>query len=135
AEAKRDERIGRWAETACRATVRAQACDVLRSYLPAATLTNVGLFGVGQAFEYLLSKLFSLKLGEATDVAAAMQTELNQLIPSFVKRAQVNDYLIETARAARSLAAGTPQAAKVRPNEPVTLIEYDADAEGKRHAA
>jgi thymidylate synthase ThyX len=135
AEAKRDERLGRWAETAYRATVRAQACDVLRSYLPAATLTNVGLFGVGQAFEYLLSKLFSLKLSEATDVAAAMQTELNQLIPSFVKRAQVNDYLIETARAARSLAAGTPQAAKVRPNEPVTLIDYDADAEDKILAA
>jgi hypothetical protein len=47
-----------------RATVRAQAYDVLRSYLPAATLTNVGLFGVGQAFEYLLSKLFSLQLDE-----------------------------------------------------------------------
>jgi thymidylate synthase ThyX len=134
-EAKRDEKLSRWAETAYRATVRAQACDVLRSYLPAATLTNVGLFGVGQAFEYLLSKLFSLKLGEATDVATAMQTELNQLIPSFVKRAQVNDYLIETARAARSLAARTTQAAKVRPSEPVALIDYDADAEDKILAA
>src|SRR5215470_6068759 len=134
-EAKRDERLSRWAETAYRATVRAQACDVLRSYLPAATLTNVGLFGVGQAFEYLLSKLFSLKLGEATDVARAMQTELNQLIPSFVKRAQVNDYLIETARAARSLAAGTPQTDKVSPSEPVTLIDYDAHAEDKVLAA
>ena len=87
-EAKQDEKLSRWAETAYRATVRAQACDVLRSYLPAATLTNVGLFGVGQAFEYLLSKLFSLQLDEATCVATAMQTELNQLIPSFVKRAQ-----------------------------------------------
>ena len=65
-EAKQDEKLSRWAETAYRATVRAQACDVLRSYLPAATLTNVGLFGVGQAFEYLLSKLFSLQLDEAT---------------------------------------------------------------------
>jgi thymidylate synthase ThyX len=57
AEAAKDERLKRWAETAYRATVRAQACDVLRSYLPAATVTNVGMFGVGQAFEYLLSKL------------------------------------------------------------------------------
>jgi thymidylate synthase ThyX len=134
-EAKRDEKLSRWAETAYRATVRAQACDVLRSYLPAATLTNVGLFGVGQAFEYLLSKLFSLQLEEATSVAAAMQTELNQLIPSFVKRAQVNDYLIETARAARNLAARTAQAAKVSPSEPVTLIDYDTDAEDKVLAA
>jgi len=134
-EAKQDEKLSRWAETAYRATVRAQACDVLRSYLPAATLTNVGLFGVGQAFEYLLSKLLSLQLDEATDLAAAMQSELNQLIPSFVKRAQVNDYLIETARAARSLAAWTAQAARVSPSEPVTLIDYDADAEDKILAA
>jgi thymidylate synthase ThyX len=134
-EAKRDEKLSRWAETAYRATVRAQTCDVLRSYLPAATLTNVGLFGVGQAFEYLLSKLFSLQLGEATDLATAMQMELNQLIPSFVKRAQVNDYLIETARAVRSLAARTAQTASVGPSEPVTLVDYDTDAEDKILAA
>jgi thymidylate synthase ThyX len=134
-EAKRDEKLSRWAETAYRATVRAQACDVLRSYLPASTLTNVGLFGVGQAFEYLLSKLYSDELSEAKDLAGALHGELNQLIPSFVKRAQVNDYLIETARAARSLGARTEQAAKVRPSEPVTLIDYEADAEDKILAA
>ena len=64
-EAAKDERLKRWAETAYRATVRAQACDVLRSYLPAATLTNVGMFGVGQAFEYLISKFYSHELSEA----------------------------------------------------------------------
>ncbi len=90
-EAKGNEKLQRWAETAYRATVRAHACDVLRSYLPAATLTNVGLFGVGQAFEYLLSKLYSHELSEAKELAGAMHSELNQLIPSFVKRAQFND--------------------------------------------
>ena len=62
ADAKKDERLKRWAETAYRATVRAHACDVLRSYLPAATLTNVGMFGAGQAFEYLISKFYSHEL-------------------------------------------------------------------------
>ena len=65
ADAKNDERLRRWAETAYRATVRAHACDVLRSYLPAATLTNVGMFGVGQAFEYLIGKFYSHELTEA----------------------------------------------------------------------
>ena len=65
ADAKNDDRLRRWAETAYRATVRAHACDVLRSYLPAATLTNVGMFGVGQAFEYLISKFYSHELSEA----------------------------------------------------------------------
>ena len=79
----------------------------LRSYLPAATLTNVGMFGVGQAFEYLFSKFYSHELSEAKDLASAMHGELNQLIPSFVKRAQVNDYLsgILAKRGASSLMA------------------------------
>src|SRR5213592_143484 len=51
-DAVKDDQLRRWAESAYRSTVRAQACDVLRAYLPAATLTNVGLFGVGQAFEH-----------------------------------------------------------------------------------
>ena len=118
-EAKRDERLKRWAETAYRATVRAHACDVLRSYLPAATLTNVGIFGVGQAFEYLLSKLYSHELSEAKELATAMHGELNQLIPSFVKRAQINDYLVSISGAAKALADHTTPAAPANANEPV----------------
>ncbi len=76
-------------------------CDVLRSYLPAATLTNVGMFGVGQAFEYLFSKFYSHELSEAKELGSAMHVELNQLIPSFVKRAQVNEYLVGTTTAAK----------------------------------
>jgi thymidylate synthase ThyX len=100
-EARRDEKLRRWAETAYRATVRAHACDVLRSYLPAATLTNVGIFGVGQAFEYLVSKLYSHELSEAKELAGAMHGELNQLIPSFVKRAQANEYISGISAAAK----------------------------------
>jgi thymidylate synthase ThyX len=130
-EAKSDEKLKRWAETAYRATVRAHACDVLRSYLPAATLTNVGLFGVGQAFEYLLSKLHSHELSEAKDLAGAMHGELNQLIPSFVKRAQVNDYLSEILATAQSLARETLNDVPVNLSEPVVLVDYDRHAEEK----
>jgi len=125
AEAAKDERLKRWAETAYRATVRAHACDVLRSYLPAATLTNVGMFGVGQAFEYLVSKLYSHELSEAQELGAAMHGELNQLIPSFVKRAQRNDYLVATTAAAKALAAHAAALNPVTSNVPVTLTDYD----------
>jgi thymidylate synthase ThyX len=135
AEAAKDERLKRWAETAYRATVRAQACDVLRSYLPAATLTNVGMFGVGQAFEYLLSKLYSHPLSEAKELAAAMHGELNQLIPSFVKRAQVNDYLMSTAVLARSLASDILETPAAGFSKPVALVDYDRHAEEKIIAA
>src|SRR5437867_3591806 len=135
AEAAKDERLKRWAETAYRATVRAQACDVLRSYLPAATLTNVGMFGVGQAFEYLLSKLYSHSLSEAKELAAAMHGELNQLIPSFVKRAQFNDYLAEIYMVAKTFAGQSATQFVVRSTEPVALVDYDTGAEEKVIAA
>jgi thymidylate synthase ThyX len=128
-DVKKDDRLRRWAETAYRATVRAHACDVLRSYLPAATLTNVGMFGVGQAFEYLLSKLYSHELNEAKELATAMHTDLNQLIPSFVKRAQLNEYLVATTAAGETLAADAVKLPPVVVNEPVTLIDHDAHAE------
>ena len=130
-EAARDERLKRWAETAYRATVRAQACDILRSYLPAATLTNVGMFSVGQAFEYLISKFYSHELSEAKELGSAMHAELNQLIPSFVKRARLNEYLVGTTTAARALAAKTVNVSPLDAKEPVTLIDYDAQAEEK----
>ena len=131
ADAKHDDRLRRWAETAYRATVRAHACDVLRSYLPAATLTNVGMFGVGQAFEYLISKFYSHELSEAKELGSAMHAELNQLIPSFVKRAQLNESLVGTTTAARALAARIVNVSPLDAKEPVTLIDYDAQAEEK----
>jgi thymidylate synthase ThyX len=111
--------LKRWAETAYRATVRAQACDVLRSYLPAATLTNVGMFGAGQAFEYLISKLYSHDVSEAQALGAAIHGELNQLIPSFVKRAQ---------RMTTSDLRRRRPGAHVRRNRPATkrwLVDYE----------
>lgn len=134
-EAQKDDRLRRWAETAYRATVRAHACDVLRSYLPAATLTNVGMFGVGQAFEYLISKFYSHDLSEIKELASAMHGELNQLIPSFVKRAQLNEHLVGTGAAAKALVARCAPMNPAATSEPVALTDYDDAAEEKIIAA
>jgi thymidylate synthase ThyX len=135
AETASDARLRKWAESAYRSTVRAHACDVLRGYLPAATLTNVGLFGVGQAYEYLLTKLYSHDLTEARELAAAMHGELNKLIPSFVKRARASEYLTATASAARAQAARVlPETTPARA-EAVTLVDCDREAEEKIVAA
>jgi len=66
---------------------RAKTLDLLRGLLPMATLTNVGLFGNGRAFEYLLLKLAASAHEEVRIVSNSMQQELDQIIPSFVKRA------------------------------------------------
>jgi len=134
-EAGKDEKLKKWAENAYRSTVRAQACDALRGYLPAATLTNVGFFGVGQAFEYLLTKLYSHELTEPKDLAAAIHGELNTLIPSFVKRARFSGYLAGTYDGVRSLASKVIKRRPVSPTKPVALVDYDRQAEEKVVAA
>lgn len=128
---KDDEKMRTWSETAYRSTVRAHACDVLRSYLPAATKTNVGLFGVGQAFEYLLTKLYSHDLAEAQALAPAMHEELRMLIPSFVKRAKVSNYLVETRQKVLRATQELVGSVAVHPSSSVTLVDYDPEAEEK----
>jgi thymidylate synthase ThyX len=108
---------------------------VLRGYLPAATLTNVGMFGVGQAFEYLISKFCSHDLNEAKELGDALHGELNQLIPSFVKRARFNEYLAGTAELAKALTAKIAKAPPESAGAPVQLIDYDTEAEEKAIAA
>jgi thymidylate synthase ThyX len=134
-DAQKDEKLKRWAESAYRSTVRAQACDILRGYLPAATLTNVGFFGVGQAFEYLLTKLYSHELTETKELAAAMHQELNQLIPSFVKRAKLSEYVVETFTGTRTLATTFAVDAPANAGQSVSLVDYDREAEEKIIAA
>jgi thymidylate synthase ThyX len=82
-----------------------------------------------------LSKLHSHQLSEAKELAAAMHGELNQLIPSFVKRAQVNDYLSGILETAQTLARETLNDSPVNLSEPVVLVDYDRHAEEKIIAA
>ena len=44
-------------DRAWKSATRAKALDLLRGLLPAGTLTNLGLFGNGRAFEYLITKM------------------------------------------------------------------------------
>src|SRR5262245_56984168 len=55
-----------------RAVIRAKALDTLRGLLPAATTSNVGLFGTGQAYEALLLRMFSSPLEEVQSHAQLM---------------------------------------------------------------
>src|SRR3989344_9540050 len=74
-------------DRAYKETINAKAYDVLRVYLPAATYTNVGFFGVGQAFEYVITKCLASSLVEIRELGKQAQVELKQVIPSLVGRA------------------------------------------------
>jgi thymidylate synthase ThyX len=120
-------------------TIKAKACDILRSYLPAATLTNVGFFGVGQAFDYLLTKCFTHPLWEIRQLAKDTEKELRQIIPSLVYKASSplgkmhQKYLKGTEKELEELSEKIigRQVSKEPLESGVDLVEWDADAEDK----
>jgi thymidylate synthase ThyX len=82
---------GRWPrgeepDSAWRRSIRAKALDLLRGLLPAATLSHVGLYASGQAYEQLLLRLLASPLPEARHFGAMILRELQQVMPSFVSR-------------------------------------------------
>jgi thymidylate synthase ThyX len=130
-----DATLSKWAEGAYRTTVRTHVCDLLRGYLPVATLTNLGLFGTGQAFESLLTKLYTHPISEARALATSIHQELNPLIPSFVKRARASDYLAALRQTDRATARAQTLLLPVQSAEEVTLVDHDEQAEEKILAA
>ena len=79
-------------ERAWKSATRAKALDLLRGLLPAGALTNLGLFGNGRAFEYLITKMAAHELPECRRLAADLHRELALVIPAFVKRALDDRY-------------------------------------------
>ena len=134
ADVKRDEDLLKAARRAYAATVRAHACDVMRSYLPGATLTNLGIFATGQAFEHLLNRLLTHPAYECRALAAAMRHELDRLIPSFVKRSAESAWQ-EGLRARAAAAARRALPSGELPAPGVTLVDFDRDGEEKVLAA
>ncbi len=67
-------------------TIKAKACDAVRGILPAATISNVGVYGTGQGYEALLLRMRAHPLPEAQIYAQLMLEELRKVIPSFLTR-------------------------------------------------
>ena len=82
---------GKAGDLARRRAIRAQAFDSARGLLPAASLSNVGIFGTGQAYEALLLRMRAHPLEEARSYAQMMLTELRKVIPSFLRRVDQPD--------------------------------------------
>ncbi len=130
-----DEAERERARRAYEASVKAKALDVLRYYMPASTLTNVGITANGRAFECLISKLLSDELEEVRNIGKMMQEELSKVIPSLVKRAKPSDYYASTRKGMFAVADSTFSSSAAEKVNTVTLIGYDKDAEEKVVAA
>lgn len=129
-------------DAAYRMTIRAKALDSLRGLLPAATRSNVGIFGTAQGYEALLLRMRAHPLREVRDYAALMLVELRKVIPAFLKRLERPErggvwsrYLEETREATRVVAARLLDGVEPEPRPEVTLTDFDPDGEVKVVAA
>jgi thymidylate synthase ThyX len=125
-----------------RQATRAKALDATRGMLPAASLSNVGIYGTGQAFEALLLRMRAHPLPEARGYADLMLHELRKVVPSFLRRVDLPDrggrwseYLETTRYDTNELVAQLFGEAPVDPADEVTLVDFDPDAEDKLLAA
>src|SRR5262249_27486247 len=125
-----------------KSVIRAKALDTLRGLLPAATTSNVGLFGTGQAFEALLLRMFAHPLQEVRDSARQILAELRRVMPAFLTRVDQPDrggrwseYFAETRRAFAEAAAPVIDNLMPEECEEVSLTDFDPDGELKVVAA
>jgi thymidylate synthase ThyX len=133
---------------AWRQSVRAKAFDALRGMLPAGATSNLGIYASGQAYEALLIRMRAHPLPEARAYAGLILEELRKVIPSWVKRVDVDDrgvahssYLEAKDSDMADLAGALfgPGPTGVEPEKggipEVSLTDWDPDAEIKAVAA
>jgi thymidylate synthase ThyX len=121
-----------------RQATRAKALDAVRGVLPASSLSNVGIYGTGQAFEALLLRMKAHPLPEAQHYAELMLHELRKVIPSFLRRVDLADrggrwvdYLSSTRKRSSELVQRLFADTPVDPVPEVVLVDHDAEAEDK----
>jgi thymidylate synthase ThyX len=129
-------------EAVYRSTIRAKALDTLRGLLPAATRSNLGLYGTGQAYEALLLRLRASPLAEARACADLMLTDLRKVIPAFLRRVDAPDrggawsaYLAATREATQAIATRALGTVALEPRPEVALVDFDPEGEVKVVAA
>ncbi|TSA51592.1 MAG: thymidylate synthase, partial [Actinobacteria bacterium] len=125
-----------------RQATRAKALDSVRGILPAASLSNVGVYGSGQAYESMLLRMRSDPLPEARHYADLMLVELRKVIPSFLRRVDVPErggrwsaYLGENRENTNHLVDDLFGSLDPEPMPEVSLTDFDPDGENKLLAA
>ncbi len=129
-------------EAAHQRAIRARSLDVLRGLLPAATCSNVGIFGSPQAYEALILRLRASQLAEARGLAERVLTELRKVVPAFTTRLDHPDrggawvdYLRATRSSTSDTAARLLAGVAGGPVPEVRLVDFDPDGEIKVVAA
>jgi thymidylate synthase ThyX len=129
---------------AYRTAIKARALDAVRGMLPASSLSNLGIYGTGQAYEALLLRMRAHPLPESRTYADMMLTELRKVVPSFLKRVDLPDrgvrtsaYMADTTDSMDAIVDSLfgDETGGVVDDDMVDLIDFDPDGETKVVAA
>jgi thymidylate synthase ThyX len=119
--------------------VGAKALDLLRGLLPAASLSHMGIYASGQAYEQLILHLIGHPLPEARRYGELLLRAVQAVMPSFVARVERPDrggawaeHLTERRAAGERWAArlGLDAADPEDARPSVRLLHVDGDEEG-----
>lgn len=125
-----------------KSAIRAKALDTLRGLLPAATRSNVGIYGTGQAYESLLLRMRAHPLVEMRECADVMLTELRKVVPAFFTRVDQPDrggrwsvYFSDTRERTSAVASRLTDEEQAEGRAEVVLSDFDPEGEVKVVAA
>src|SRR6202020_366052 len=122
-------------EAAHARAIKAKALDLLRGLLPASSLSHMGIYASGQAYEQLIMHLAAHPLPEARRCGTQMLAAVSAIVPSFVarvSRAERGGVWIEQLRARNAAAEALAARLGLREVEPadgasVRLIDFHGD--------
>ena len=118
------------------ARTRSKYVDVCRFLLPCATLANVGMTANARALEHAITKMLSHPLEEVRAIGAEVKRVAAAEVPTLLKYADPNTYLMDTAQALAA-AAGQQFNGHSGPEDiaSVRLVHHDRNAETRVVAA
>ena len=125
-------------EGAYERSVKAKGYDLIRGLLPAATQTNMGVFGNGRFFETLIRRMNVNELTELREMGQSAFKELSKVIPSFIRRADLEHPHFQDfkafSRERKELIAGflngsSPVHQQASGKMEVELVDYDPEAD------
>ena len=127
--------------------IRSKWIDNCRFLLPSATLANLGMTANARVMEHAITKMLSHPLEEVRDIGAEVRRVASAEAPTLLKYADHSDYVAKLEVGSWKLEVGSwklevgdaPRTSKLQtPNfklQPLTLVDYDRDAEAKFVAA
>ena len=109
---------------------KARACDNIRYLLPTATLTNLGMTINTRELEHLIKKLLSHPLKEMQDIGREMKEKAMEAVPTLVKFADKNSYIVETKERLKQISENN-LGKEAGDNQAVAIVNYDPETEDK----